>query len=328
MSLEEAEVVAVSSDGYRVTVRTRSGKKLDTQILANLAALGADTDTFAGAGITVCPEVGSIAAVISTSYGEHYTFGFVQPYTNSQGYQGNREQRRQGDMTLRSKNGSFLDVLSSGMARAGASDIAQTTYSPEDDSVRNIAQNFFVRTGLGSLEWTVDEDTRKGSYRVQSQAGLEEGAPSATLALGDSTSGNLAELSTSSGGASSFAIERAGNVRVDSDKDTTVLASGKIRQEAKKIFMNSGTAKLRQAFQGNFFQLPTASILPGQPAPMFKFPTQLSLRTSLPTPDPKRLLQLPQISRLVPTLPTVPDVSEAGRGLLSNVTLPTLPKIL
>ena len=323
VAVEEAEVLSVSDDGYRVTVRTRSGRKLDTQILMSLLSLGRDTDAFQGAGATVVPEEGSIAAVITTSYGEHYTFGFAQPYSSTQEYQGNREPRRQGDMTLRSRNGAFVDVLASGFSRQGASDIAQTAYNPEDDSVRHVANKYSISTGMGNLLWEVDDQTGKGAFRVLSRAGTDEGAPEARMVLGDSPSGNLVELSTSSGKNSSFAIERAGNVRVDSDKDATILASsGKIRQQANKIYLNSGAAKARKTFNGNFFELSSAPVQPGEPASLFKFPTYKPPPTALPPQAPKKVLNPTQFTVDTNTLPRVVEPEEGSAS--SSEVLPVL----
>jgi len=323
VTVVEADVVGVSPDGYTISVRTRDGRSLDLQYLSPAAALGKDTDSFAGAGYSYTPEEGSIAIVVTTSYGESYIKGFVQKRSSS-GYRGLREARRQGDQTIRSRNGGFLDVLASALVRMGASALAQVVANPGDDSVRTICQNYMVSTGLGDLTWLLDYETRKGALRILSRSSLEEGAPSAHLALGDNPSGNLVEIGTSSGKNSSFAIERAGNVRVDSDKDVTMMApKGKLRQQGKKIYLNtSGSAKPRNSFRSNFFEVPTAAVQPGAPASILKFPKPKVMPTALPIPDPKKVLKPTQFIKV--STPLTPVKDTLARVEASKASLPRL----
>ncbi len=319
----DADVIRVSPDGYTVSVETRDGRSLDLQYMSPAAALGKDTDSFAGAGYTYAPEEGSIAIVVTDSFGESYIKGFKQPLSLT-GFQGRREARRPGDQTLRSRNGGFVDVLASALTRMGASDLAQLIANPGDDSMRTIAQNFIVSTGLGNLLWLIDEETNKGGFRVRTQSSSDEGSPAAALVLGDNPSGNLVELSTSSGKNSSFAIERAGNVRVDSDKDATIMApKGKLRQQGKKIYLNTGgAAKPRNSFRSNFFEVPTASVQPGEPASIGKFPKPTPMPTSLPPQATKRPLRETQFVKVSTPLKTIED-APAGSGASG----PELPRL-
>ena len=301
----EGEVVGVSLDGYSVAVETRDGKRVTAQVGSPLATPGTDTDEgLFGAGIKTSPEEGSMVLVLTSSFGQHYVVHFLQPYTRD-GYQGNREPVRPGDIKINTRAGSFLEALSSGLVQVGATDISKTVYLPDGASIKNICQNFLISTGMGDLSWLFDDDTKQGSFRLTSKSGSAEGSPGGILALGDNSGGNLAELRTTNGKDASVVIDNKGNVRSDSSKDITSKATGVIRQDARKIFLNSGASKGLNSFKGNFKQvIPGApdvpglpglpqtpgGLTPGLPSAISKFPALAKFPTSLPTPDPKRLL--------------------------------------
>lgn len=323
LSLVEAEVEAVSDDGYTVTVRTRDGKRLRAQVVQPALAIGRDTDIFGGAGFSHAPEEGSMALVETTSFGEYYVRGFVHPLATN-GYQGRRESIKPGDMVLRSRRGAFVDVLASGLLRAGTGSQAQTVHNPIDGSIRSIAQNFAVSTAIGNLLWLLDAATGRGAFRVLSRTSVDSGSPAASLSLGDNPSGNLVELRTSSGKDSGFAIDRAGNVRVDSSKDITAFASndGVVRIQGKKIYLNSGAAKGLQSFNNNFYETPTTAVTPGDPVALAKFPAMSEFPVSLPSPATKRALNPPQLTQ--PHTPLTPVAEPTQGSVLSGSPLPKL----
>jgi hypothetical protein len=325
----EADVFSVSEDGYTATVKLRDGQLLDVQVASPQLTVGTDTDEgLYGAGMNTCPVEGSPCLVLTSSYGQPYLLAYIYPFTAT-GYQGNRPVIKQGDIKLNTRAGCFLDILASGIAQIGATDIAKTVYLPEDDSVRTIAKNFLVSTGLGDMSWSVDDKTRKGSFRIQARSGTAEDAPAGTLSLGDNPGGNLVELRTTSGGGASFAIDQKGNVRTDAGKDSTCNApSGVIRQDARKIYLNSGASfapnplggaplggpvgSFKPPFPNNFFQLPAVPLPPGSPSAIFQFPKPGTIPTSLGLPDPKRILD--QAQSVIPSVPLPPALpSPPGR---------------
>jgi hypothetical protein len=325
----EADVLSVSEDGYTISVRTNDGRPLDVQVASPIFTIGKNTDEgLFGQGMNVCPTEGSPCLVLISSYGQAYLLAFIHPYTST-GYQGNRPPIKQGDIKLNTRSGSFLDILASGIAQIGATDIAKTVYLPQDNSARTIALNYLVSTGLGEMNWRLDEKTRKGSFNLVARSGTPEDSPAGILSLGDNAGGSLVELRTSSGKEASFSIDQKGNVRTDAGKDATCSAtSGVIRQDARKIFLNSGasftkgiSAVTGKAFGNNFFQLPnpaalslpTPALPPGSPSAIFKFPAKIALPTSLGIPDPKRTLQAlanPVISSI--SLPRAPPNPFSG----------------
>jgi len=308
VELWEGEVVGVSSDGFTAMVKTRDGKRLPAQLGSPIATLGTITDEgLFGAGFKAGPVDGSEVLVATSSLGQHYILAFIQPRATA-GYQGNREPIKPGDICINTRAGSFMDVLSSGVAQIGASDISKTSYLPEDESIRNICQNFLVATGLGTMSWSFDDATKKGSYSVLSRSGSNEDDPAGSMSLGDSPSGNLVELKTTNGGEASIAIDSKGNIRQDSEKDITHRSSQVIRQDARKIYLNSGASRGKLKFAGNFHALSPGTLLPGVPSAIpglpsaiAKFPALGVLRTALPIPDPKQLLN--RVRSVIPSNP-------------------------
>jgi len=328
VSIVEGEVTGVSGDGYTATVQLRDGRRPTVQVASPQLTIGSHTDTGGyGAGMNLGPVAGSPCLVLTTSMGQSYLFAYYNPYgttvtsegSTSQpvskgGYQGNRSPLQQGDMRLNTRAGSFVDILASGIAQIGASDIAKTIYLPKDESARTICKNFLVATGLGNMAWSFDDTTKKGSFRILSRSGSAPDSPSGALSLGDSPNGNLVELFTSSGGKASIAIDQKGNIRGDSNKDITLRAKeGVIRQDARKIYLNSGSSFGPKAFVSNFYALPALALPPGSPSAIFQFPKPIALPTSLRIPDPKRILSLPKFAVPSISLPKAPlDALGAG----------------
>lgn len=326
----EGEIVEVSPDGYTVVVKTRNGMRVSAQMSSELSTIGADTDEgLFGAGFKVSAVVGSMVLLETSSFGQHYVKKFLYPYT-SNGYQGNREAIRSGDIKLNTRAGSFVEVQASGLAQVGATDISKTTYLPDDESIRNICKNWLISSGLGDMAWTFDDDTRQGSFNLTSRSGSDAASPGGSLSLGDNKGGNLVELRSTNGKDASMAIDSKGNLRTDSSKDITSKATGVIRQDGRKIYLNSGASKSASSFGGNFKQVlpklpvspgvPTlpGGLAPGVPSAITRFPVLAQLPTSLPAPDTKRLLS--QAKTFIPPnpLPAVPpdpfNPGSAGDG--------------
>ena len=316
-------VDSVADDGVTVTVRTRDGRKIVVQGLSPAGSLGKTFDSTKGAGYTFGPERGSLALVLTSSYGESYLLGYTQPVALDS-FQGNRQPVQPGDQRLSSRGGGFVEVLASALTRIGASELAQIVADPLEDTVKVLCQNFGISAGLGDISWVLDKDTKKGALELTSRSGTDEGSPAASLILGNSQSGSVAELRTSSGKESSVSLDRVGNARIDAAKDVSVSTSaGNVRLQGSKVFINSGSVRGIGSFKGNFARLPSVPVIPGAPPSLAKFPALKAMPTSLPIPDPKKILNSVAGKLPVPPLKPVKDALSAVQKVASK----PLPKL-
>lgn len=300
----EAHVIGVLDDGFTIRVRTRDSRRnLECQMASPVQNVGKPSDVTQGAGFTGIPEDGSMVLVMTISSGEHYITHCVQPY-GGKGYRLRRKSFAPGDVSITSRTGAFLEVTGGGLARVGASNACLTSYNPSDDTVRTICNNLTVLAALGQLEWRVDPDTKRGSFVVLAKSSTADDAPQALLQLGDSASGALAVLATSTGGESSLSIDRVGNVRVDADKSLTLSSKEKVRIEGTgKVYINCEMSSSKKKFFGNNVKLATDSVVPGETPAIAKLPAMASFPTALPAPDTKNPLSSP-----VPALAPLPLV--------------------
>lgn len=168
--LHEAIIFNVNLVTWTVDIYT----KFDQKIMMDIQVGSPYMNPVNGEGIYAVPEVGSKCIVAVPSDGPPpFVLCFIMPMmtqptdtssedaeqgsNNSFTFSGGRMKSKPGDIVAKGRDGNFMVLHRGGVAQFGATPLAQRICVPLQNLVTDIAQNYNLFSGGGSINWGVQE---------------------------------------------------------------------------------------------------------------------------------------------------------------------------
>ncbi len=205
-----------------------------------------------GEGIYVMPEVGSLVWVCTPSTGamaQPFVLGWAAPVDERDeaeseapavNYRSNRSVLNPGDMMLKTRDENFIILRRGGVVQVGSTPLAQRMYIPLGNLIRDVAENYQLKSLAGELDYTVRrtvEDTdgnQLTSFSIKSKLQANEVGHTAVLRMGSHQEDESLRLSllVNATGASDAAtvatlqVSQEGNVTWDIEGTWTQVVTG------------------------------------------------------------------------------------------------------
>lgn len=244
--IESARVINVNIGKWSVDcISTIGGKRFyDIQVMSPYFHY------YAGEGIYVMPEVGSLCWVCRPSSGIHapaFVLGFQAPFdTTNVGYRAGRQNLNPGDIMLRTRDDNFVILRRGGVLQIGATSIAQRFFLPIGNFIRDICENYELNTLGGKLSWLVErtEETTTGDaltkLHLLAKAKANDPEHIASLSIGSHGEGNpvTLELAVNESGAAGakrkvlLQVTAEGKVLWDLEGDWEITTKKKLTVKA------------------------------------------------------------------------------------------------
>ncbi len=143
-----------------------------------------------GEGITVVPEIGAVCYLCTPGdTSGPFVLAFVMPHevvnesapdaelgTRSRGtptgasdatFAGNRPLGKPGDISFRTRDGNFVTLHRGGVLQLGANELAQRIYVPLGNLVTDIAENYQMFSGGGTVSWGIQDGPSRTNFPSQ-----------------------------------------------------------------------------------------------------------------------------------------------------------------
>lgn len=143
-----------------------------------------------GEGLSIFPEVGALCYLCTPGDSSGpFVLAFVMPHetidtatedapqgTRSRGtptgasdatFAGNRPKAKPGDVFLKTRDGNFVVLHRGGVLQIGANELSQRIYVPLGNLVTDIAENYQMFSGGGTISWGIQDGPSRTNFPAQ-----------------------------------------------------------------------------------------------------------------------------------------------------------------
>lgn len=252
--VESGRVLDVDIDNFTLTVTTQYSKKPQSGI----TWASPYTHFVNGEGVYCMPEVGSLCWICFPSDGNRpFVLGWA-PAGDEGDFRSRRKSMNPGDIFLGTRDENFLILRRGGIVQIGGGPLSQRMYLPVSNTIRDICENYNLKTLGGELNWITERtenDTdgqRPTKLTLTAREKAEDREPIAQLQVGSHGSGDktilsiLIKESGQQGAATqiSLTLSKEGDLQFVVKKDVEWKVDGKFSIQAKQDITLKSDAKI------------------------------------------------------------------------------------